>query len=102
VKYNLQRITDAIQNNPGLLMDDLGLDLKKYGERYEGPCPIHSGSKKTAFNIYIDRNKYYCFTKGCQDATHNTLIGFVRMCLSVRYSNWRRSGDSLYSFRVYA
>ena len=34
---------------------------KGFGDRGRGPCPLHGGSNRSAFTVYIETQSFYCF-----------------------------------------
>lgn len=92
-------ITEALQDNFQLLLDDLGLDMDYTGGRFTSRCHIHDGDSQNALTVYPDRDKWFCWSHNCHKTTYNSLISFARMVLSSRYCGWSKKGDKLYSFR---
>lgn len=42
-----------------------GVDLRPYGDRLRGPCPLHGGDNESALSVDPNTLTWYCFTK-CQ------------------------------------
>ncbi len=68
------------------------VNLRKKGRFYEGPCPIHGGDKKNAFNIFHEGDSicgnWRCFTNNCHQIFRPSLTGFIRAYLSKTRYGW--------------
>jgi len=53
------------------------LDLKEYGNRYQGCCPIHGGDNPTSFVLYKN-GVWQCFTHLCHNTWGCTFKGLRR------------------------
>ena len=54
-------------------------------------CPIHGGDNPTALNMYYNGDykvHYKCRTHQCEEIFGNSLIHFIRGCLSRFKYNW--------------
>lgn len=91
----------ALEKAAGLRLDDLlqyfGLEFRKATRFYVGACPVHGGSKKGSFNIFHVGNEiignWRCFSHGCHEHFHPTIIGFVRGYLSHTQYGWQDKKD---------
>ena len=92
------QITEIMIKDIDVLLNDLGIEMTECGDRLYCPCPIHGGDNPNAFSIYLDRDRFYCYTHECHKSTFNSLIGFARMMLSVRHCDWSEPGDTLFPF----
>jgi hypothetical protein len=65
-------------------------------------CPIHGGDNESALNLYhvgdSYRGNWVCRTHHCEKIFQPSILGFLRGILSVRYNNWTKNGDQIYSF----
>ena len=86
----------AAENIEGEL-GKLALTLKRRPTYFVGPCPIHGGDNKGAFNIfhYGDETagNWRCFTHSCHKHFHPTVLGFIRGYLSKTKYGWRDPKD---------
>lgn len=101
MQTDYQKLGEIVCADIDVLLDDLGVELKRNGNRLSGPCLIHAGDNSHAFNIYLDRDRFFCFSQMCHKAVFNSIIGFTRLVLSSRFCGWSKQGDSLYSFHGY-
>ncbi|MCC7117840.1 MAG: hypothetical protein IT310_04885 [Anaerolineales bacterium] len=67
-----------------------GAKLKRVGNRYQCPCPLHGGENPNGFNVYFENGtwKWHCFTDGCGTGD---AISFVE--------KWIYSNESDYKIR---
>lgn len=96
--YDLEKLTQAIVDNPDLLIEDLNLDIKNKNGIITGRCAIHGGDNEHSLRIVLDRNKFTCFTNECHRSFFPTIIGFVRGVLSSQKLGWRDHSDEKFSF----
>jgi 5S rRNA maturation endonuclease (ribonuclease M5) len=64
-------------------------------------CPIHGGDNPTALNMYPKADykvHFKCRTHQCEDLFGNSLIHFIRGCLSRFEHNWEKEGDKEANF----
>jgi len=64
-------------------------------------CPIHGGDNPTALNMYPKGDykvHFKCRTHQCEDLFGNSLIHFIRGCLSRFEYNWEKEGDKEANF----
>lgn len=64
-------------------------------------CPIHGGDNPTALNMYPKADykvHFKCRTHQCEDLFGNSLIHFIRGCLSRFEYNWEKEGDKEANF----
>lgn len=84
------------------IMECLGIDLKKQGKMYVGPCPIHGGDKFNAINIYHTGDDYVgnwkCRTQQCEKHFVGSIIGFIRGVLSHNKYGWTCPEDKTVTF----
>jgi len=92
----LYDLSAKLFDNIDALLDELGVDLKVYGDRYTGICPIHSGADN-ASALSIRNGIWYCYTHHCEKTFNRNLIGFVRGVLS-KNSGWTSEKDAPISF----
>lgn len=45
------------------LCEELGIELKRAGKSYRGPCPFHDSTSGTSFTVSPSKGVYHCF--GC-------------------------------------
>lgn len=64
----------------------LGIRLWKSGKALVGPCPVHGGTRRNAFNLYPDghtaRGIWLCQTRGCHTTFKRDLVGLAHGVLS--------------------
>jgi 5S rRNA maturation endonuclease (ribonuclease M5) len=79
------------------LIDHLEVDLRKYGKRYTGPCPVHGGGGRGGVSVYADgyatRGNWQCHSRKCEGYFKRSLVGFTRGVLSHARYGWSREGD---------
>ena len=85
------------------IIDFFSLDMKKYGDFYSGPCPVHGGDSKLACKIYPNENRenkpmWICCSRQCENVFYKNMFGFVRGILSQKLLNWSQKGDSITGF----
>lgn len=68
------------------VVDDFGLNLTSYGNRYMGCCPIHLGADNhSAFNLNCDTGFWFCNTQHCHEhVKNNNIYGFLHALISRR------------------
>lgn len=65
------------------LLSYFNIDFSQRGGRYHFCCPVHGGDNLNGCTIYTgDRTNWVCWTHQCQYKYKNTIIGFIRGCLS--------------------
>lgn len=81
------------------LLEYLGLkeSMRRTSRYYVGACPVHGGGGKSAFNIFHTGDQiignWRCFSHGCHEHFHPTLIGFIRGYLSRTKYGWGDKKD---------
>ena len=100
-QIELQQLSRTIAANPNKALDYFGISMNRSGNKLSSNCVLHDGDNPHALNIDLDKDRFICWTRGCNNSVYNTLIGFVRLCLSHKLLGWRSHGDRLYSFRGY-
>lgn len=85
------------------IIDFFSLDMRKYGDCYSGPCPVHGGDSKLACNIYPnDRREkppmWICCSHQCENIFYKDMFGFFRGILSRKLLNWSQKGDPIIGF----
>ena len=106
----------ACENFPAL-MNKLGLDVRRQGKRYVGPCPVHGGDNPTGLNIYPDgydiKGIWRCRTNNCHKRKHpdsdrlmygQTLLGLIRGIIhhqTGQYPKLKEAVDILLDFCEY-
>lgn len=61
---------------------DFNLDLRDYGNRYTGRCPLHNGDNKVAFSIYKETGVWKCFSRACHDDYPSGIFGLTKALLA--------------------
>ncbi len=61
------------------LAEQAGTTLRRSGNQYRGPCPLHGGDNPTAFVIYDDPThpRWRCFTR-CTNPDRGDVVDFVQ------------------------
>lgn len=80
------------------IIDFFSLDMRKYGDFYSGPCPVHGGDSKLACNVYLNEYRekppmWICFSHQCENVFYKDMFGFFRGILSRHLLNWSQKGD---------
>jgi hypothetical protein len=94
---DLEKITEAIKNDPEILFKDLGLDVE-VKNKICTHCMIHDGDNSHALYINLDKAVWYCYSKRCHETFKSSLIGFARGILSAQKLGWRSKGDKIFPF----
>jgi len=99
----LKLLCDKVCDNIDHLLEVLDLhEIRNHSKMLVGPCPIHNGDNKTAFNLYPEgesyRGNWKCRTHNCDKFFKSSIIGFVRGVLSSKKYNWQNSGDKTVTF----
>lgn len=91
-----------ISKNIDVVLNHFDVELNYTDTYLCGPCPIHGGDNKTAFNIFTSGNthvgNWICYTHHCEKSFINNSIGFIRGLISHSKYNWSKSGDKIASF----
>ena len=91
-----------ISKNIDVVLNHFDIELNYTDVYLSGPCPIHGGDNKTAFNIFTSGNthvgNWICYTHHCEKSFINNTIGFIRGLISHSKYNWSKSGDKIASF----
>ena len=91
-----------ISKNIDVVLNHFDIELNYTDAYLSGPCPIHGGDNKTAFNIFTSGNthvgNWICYTHHCEKSFINNTIGFIRGLISHSKYNWSKSGDKIASF----
>jgi hypothetical protein len=99
----LRSVSDALCLRLEELFDDLGVKLRRSGNTWSGPCPVHGGDNQGALNLYEDGHTapgyWRCYTHGCQRVFRSTALGFLRGVLSHQRNSWEKEGDSTVGWR---
>jgi 5S rRNA maturation endonuclease (ribonuclease M5) len=99
---NFNELNNYICENIEEVLSKFDIDLKSNGSFYVGPCPIHGGDNRTAFNIFVDGHtrigNWICHTHHCEEHFVNNAIGFIRGVLSHKKLNWSQKGNNIFSF----
>lgn len=70
------------------VLNELGVNHRKYRKVIMGECPIHIGDNPTALNIYPEgdevRGYWRCNTHHCEKKWSSHFIGFIRGVLSTQ------------------
>ena len=87
-KSKLEALSELLSYKLDDLIHEFSVDVKPCGRRLIGPCPIHCGDNRGAFNLYPDghtsRGNWQCLTRHCEHIFHGTALGLVRGLLSTR------------------
>jgi len=85
------------------ILDAFGVDYTEIGKRLTGPCPVHGGNNRGAFNVYPNgeavRGYWKCRSRNCQKLFGATFIGLIRGLLSNKKFGWNKSGDKFVTFQ---
>jgi len=99
----LKLITDEVMERFDDLATIMELGLNKGRKSWYGACPIHGGDNPHALDIYFRGRSYVgnwqCHTHQCEDVFLNSVIGFVRGCLSRNRYGWHHKGDKMATFK---
>jgi hypothetical protein len=80
--WKKQQYNDSIINKIEDILDSVGVEYKRYGNRVIGCCPIHGGDNKKAFNIYLDDSpNWICYTQHCEKKYGRDLFSLVKQLL---------------------
>ncbi len=92
------KITEKLEE----LLEFFNIDLKRDRIKFYGMCPIHSGDKYNALNIYHNEDTpisiWKCRTHHCELVFGKDIIGFIRGVLSRNKCNWSKRDDTIISF----
>lgn len=84
----LNALTDLVSTDIDRLFAELGIEARRRGKRYVGPCPVHNSDNPTSFHFYPEgsrvRGIWRCLTRDCHLQHKETLIGLVRAVLSTQ------------------
>lgn len=98
----MKGICDDLCDHIDLVCESFGLDCKYTNKMLTMACPIHGGDNESALNLYhvgdSYRGNWVCRTHHCEKIFQPSILGFLRGILSVRYNNWTKNGDQIYSF----
>lgn len=98
----IKSICDELCDNIDILCETFNLNCKHNNKMITMACPIHGGDNESALNLYYTgdsyRGNWVCRTHQCQKIFQPSIIGFLRGVLSVKYNNWQKNGDDIYSF----
>lgn len=85
------------------ILDHFNVDYSRIGKRLSGPCPIHGGDNRQAFNVYPDgydvRGFWKCRTHHCEDYFKRTFVGCIRGLMSHKKYGWTCKKDKKVSFK---
>lgn len=99
---NFNDLNNYICENIDDVLSKFDIDLRNNGSFYVGPCPIHGGDNRTAFNIFVDGHtrigNWICHTHHCEEHFVNNAIGFLRGVFSHRKLNWTEANNKVFSF----
>ena len=79
------------------LFEHLGIEYSDQGKMLVGPCPVHNGDNKTAFNLYVEelpnglRGNWKCRSQGCEKKFGNNILALLRGVLEKPWKeviNW--------------
>lgn len=75
-------LSDIACDKIEFVLDELGIDYRKGGKFYSGPCPIHQGDNYSAWNLYPEgydiRGIWKCRTHLCHKTHGSTLLGLIQ------------------------
>ena len=93
----LNELCNLACDNLESYLDYFSLDLRRYGKRYVGRCPVHGGSSSGGVNLYPEgyaaRGKWECHSNKCEKSFSRSLIGLTRGVMSHDAYGWSREGD---------
>lgn len=101
-QQQLKVLSDYLCEDIDNLLDSLGIiDYKLFDRMIAMRCPIHGGDNNSACNLYYKgdsyRGNWKCRTHQCEETFKNSIIGFIRGCLS-KQNGWTGPGDPIVSF----
>jgi len=70
------------------IIEFFGLDLRLYGNKMIGCCPVHKGDNKTAFNLWPRSGFWVCRSHNCHEVFDKTFDGFLKGLYAANYKNW--------------
>ena len=80
---DLNKVKDVIFSDIHKLLDSFNLEYECYGTSIFMRCPIHEGSDNNrALSISTDLRFWRCWTRGCHEAYHTDIFGFIKGVLS--------------------
>jgi DNA primase len=59
------------------VLTKLGVKYKKSSSYLQMCCPIHNGDNATALAFNLKKNKWLCFTQGCQEEWGCDIVGLI-------------------------
>lgn len=89
---------DTARNRPEDLFAALDVNVKKYGRKYIGCCPVHGGDSPDSLNFFPDGRKnkafWLCLSNHCERSFDGSLLGFVQGVLSHQELGWESPDDT--------
>jgi hypothetical protein len=70
------------------IIEFFGLDLRLYGNKMIGCCPVHKGDNKTAFNLWPRSGFWVCRSHNCHEVFDKTFDGLLKGLYAANYKNW--------------
>lgn len=93
---NLPEISAGLCNHFDTLVSHFDLPMKQYGDMWTSSCFLHCGNNPGALVLYTKghtRPGYWtCYTRNCHNIFKNSILGFLRGVLSVKYYDWNLTG----------
>lgn len=66
-------------------------NLKRFGNKLVGPCPVHNGDNPRAFHADLEKNVWHCFSK-CQKGGNQLDLVAVKEGIAIREAAIRLQG----------
>lgn len=80
------------------MLPELGIKLHSSYKMFVGRCIHAACDNASALNIYKNTGIWRCWSRQCHTTFNQTLLGFVRMALSVQNHGWEATGDKVAPF----
>ena len=85
----LSILTEQLSYRGAEFLDYLGIDYYDCGRYLAGPCPVHGGDNRTAFNFFIEGDikcNWVCYTHKCHNG-NNSVFALVRHIKKCSYKD---------------
>lgn len=76
---SVQQLNSQIEN----ILTKLNISFKRSGRYLQMCCPIHGGDNPTGLGFHLEKNKWICFTRGCQEEWGSDILGLISGVLQV-------------------
>ena len=81
-KLNLNKVKEVVFQNIFPLLDSFSLEYSLLDNNIFMKCPIHEASDNpNGLSISLQKEKWRCWTRGCQEHYSSDIFGFVKGCL---------------------